>query len=826
MKNALPLYAAVVAAALAFSGPAALAQDAPAETASTPQNTGQNANQSTETIVTVADPVGLLEDQATDSLFGLSRSVLETPRSFSIVSDTTIERYDIEDIDDFITTTPGTFGGSFFGVPGAVSVRGSIGDNFFRGFRRAVNNGFFPNPIGASSHVEIVRGPAPAIYGPGRIGGYLNFYPKTARAAGLTAADGPSGTVSITGGSYSKKKASVELNVPFLLAGRETSFSTYAEIEDSKSFYRGRKPEHQLVQASFIHDFSETLTVEIGGQYHHTEGYFQTPGWNRLTQDLIDNGTYITGNDTDMQDLDGNGRLTPNEVDAAVGTFFGTSNIRTFIDFGFFGVPPAYGLDENVGTAQLNRRDVLITDQDVQNSETYLIYLDVTKEFNDGSVAKFEFFHDNLNAEIGQAIGFAAQHDLEVYEFRGSYQFDWQVSNDFSIDFYTQVDHRIYDSELRENFLSGYLVLDRIDLVNGPQGNDIFDTPFSDDPPGIGIGWDSNFDSKWENTGIAVVADAQFGGLSLLLNGRYDFYSARSIDTGNIQFDGSGNQLFRLNQNQFSWSASLSYSIDGMVVPYVTYADLSGIRQNSNGGVSPGTLRGGDMLDDSELIEAGVKFSLIEDTLIGSLAFYRQERTRTDVRGTPFTETGKGIEAEMRYLVTDNWVATGTFTLQEFKIGDPGACGDGGGEFIVVPPTHPVFGLSGVDGYGGIFAALNASCLPELQGGYKRRTIPDVTASLFVTYTSDEYDWGQFGATFGGTYVGKTGGKVANAIVLPDYVNFRLSLFAEFGRFSVIATIDNLFDEKYFQPLQGVYEEVAAIPGRGREFKITGKVRF
>ncbi|MFN3230893.1 MAG: TonB-dependent siderophore receptor [Alphaproteobacteria bacterium] len=821
MKNAFS-GRSVLALLVALSLPnMAAAQDDQAPAAET--------TSSTETITVIADPVGLLEDQATDSVFGLDRSVLETPRSFSIVSDTTIDRYGIQDIDDFITTTPGTFGGSFFGVPGAVSVRGSIGDNYFRGFKRAINNGFYPTPIGASSHVELVRGPAPAIYGGGRVGGFLNYYPKTARAAGLTAADGPSGSLEITGGSYSKKNAAVELNLPFLVGGRETSVSIYAEIEDSKSFYRNREPEHQLVQVAFNHDFSENFRIEFGGQYLHAEGYYQTPGWNRVTQDLIDNGTYITGRDTDLQDLDGNGRLTPNEIDAVVGTFFGTSNIRTLIDFGFFFLPDAYVLDEGVGTAQLDRRSVLLTEDDeLLDADSFAIYFDAEYTFNDGSVFSLQFFYDDLEAVAGQSTGFAAEHIADVFEVRGSYQFNIQGGNGFEIDVHAQVDHRRYDSELRENFLSGYLVIDRIDLVNGATGNDILDTPFTEEPGGINIPWDSNFDSSWNNTGIALVTDFQFGDLSLLLNGRYEHYNAKSIDTGATIFNPAlANTLFTSSQDSFSWSASLSYNINDMIIPYVTYADASSPLQNSNGGFQTGPVAADQLLADSELIEGGVKFSLLDGTLVGSLAYYWQQRTVLDAVGNPFTETGEGFEAEMRWVVTDNWGVTGALTLQEYKISDPGPCFGNGGEFVVIPPTHQdVPGLESFQGYGGIFAALNASCLPELAGGYERKVIPETVASLFVTYTSDEFDWGQFGATFGGTYVSKTGGKIRDAIVLPDYFNFRLSIFAEFGAFSLIATIDNLFDEKYFQPLQGVYEEVGVLPGRGREFRITGKVSF
>ena len=185
----------------------------------------------------------------------------------------------------------------------------------------------------------------------------------------------------------------------------------------------------------------------------------------------------------------------------------------------------------------------------------------------------------------------------------------------------------------------------------------------------------------------------------------------------------------------------------------------------------------------------------------------------------------------MRYLISENWTLTGAATNQEFTISSPGACFSGRGEFVVIPPTHPVVNVFGTpvtseEGYGGIFAALNASCLPELQAGYKRKVIPDTVLSAFGTFTSDETSWGMWGATFGGTYVSETGGKVTDAVVFPSYSVFRGALFADFGRFNITATVDNVFDENYFVPLQGVYEEVAALPGTGRAYLLTARVNF
>jgi iron complex outermembrane receptor protein len=74
--------------------------------------------------------------------------------------------------------------------------------------------------------------------------------------------------------------------------------------------------------------------------------------------------------------------------------------------------------------------------------------------------------------------------------------------------------------------------------------------------------------------------------------------------------------------------------------------------------------------------------------------------------------------------------------------------------------------------------------------------------------------------------VGETGGKIDGAVTLPHFMLAKAALFYEFRNVSLIANIDNLFDKRHFVPVQNVYEEVGALPGRGREFTLTLKARF
>lgn len=783
----------------------------------------------TAEIVVTADPAGLFKIRNSSTSSGITKPLIETPRSISVVGELTLDRYGIEDIDDFITTSPGTFSGSFFGVPGAVSIRGTKADNYFRGFRRTQNSGFYPTPVGSSSRVELVRGPTPAILGSGSMGGLMNIYPKTATLDEKSLAAGPEAIVGFTIGSYNKKVATFEFNNPFLLGGRKAGVSLFVELENSKDFVIGRRPKHELVQASFLHELPNDFEVEFGGMYLNTRGYYQNPGWNRVTQDLVDNGTYITGRDTDLQDTDGNGRLTPNEIDASVGRFFGLSNIRQFIDFG--GTAPAvagtaFDLDTGVGTTKLNRRQQFIsTDQEIQNAETFTGYFDLTKKF-DNSTLKAELFYDNSDARVFVTYGFAARAKATAFEARLTYHHKLDISDAVKLEFYTAASHRNYNALAQANYNGGFVVLDRRDLSVGAMPNDILDSPFSNEPGNIGIGWEINQKSRIKTTGIAGVLDLTlWDALSVNGSGRYDHYRAQSIDTGTVVFNpADNNTLFHSKEGSFSYAISVNYKTPFGLIPYFTHAKSSVPSTDEAGGAPASSVRNDSLLRDSKLTEFGVKFTALDNRLEGSVARYKQERVIRDPFGNFIGETGKGWEAEFRFLVSDNFTWTGAATIQDFTIGAPGACFSGQGEFVVIPPSR--LGVTGQQGYGGLFAALNASCLTELQAGYRRNVTPKEVYSTFVTYTSPELSFGTVGATLGTTYVSKTGGKITGAVVLPSYFNTRAAAFVDVGPVNLTLNIDNLFDEKYFTSLQGVYEEVGIMPNAGRTFRLTGKFRF
>lgn len=167
------------------------------------------------------------------SIFGFDKNLIETPRSASTISKEQIERFGITEIYDLVSQSPGVFTNSFFGVGGALDIRGTPGEVYFRGVRRLDNPGNYPTPIAASDRIDIVRGPASPIYGPSKTGGYMNFVPLSARAAGGKYLSTPEGELSYTTGSWARNVLTAQIRGPGKLGGQEFGYSLYGQ--DRKS---------------------------------------------------------------------------------------------------------------------------------------------------------------------------------------------------------------------------------------------------------------------------------------------------------------------------------------------------------------------------------------------------------------------------------------------------------------------------------------------------------------------------------------------------------------------------------------------------------------
>ena len=353
-------------------------------------------------VIVARDKAGLLEKQPSQTVFGIAKPLIETPRSASLVSDLTLERYGVLTLDGVTKVSPGTHTASFYGVPGALNIRGTLAENYFRGFKRVENRGTYSTPIGGASRIEILRGPPTPVYGAGKVGGLVNFIPKSARDEGRFLA-GPEGEITATFGSYNKKLVTGQFGAPVTLGKAEGGVWVYGEAEDSHSYYKGIYPRHQTLEVSSDFDLGDGWSTAFGGMVFHSTGDVQTPGWNRLTQDLIDNRTYITGRDTSLVDADHNGKLTPNEVG-----FYPYASALYIPYYGFPSTDAAHTLDTGVGTTKLDRRTVYISPVDFSKTNTQTFYFDLAKDLGGDRSIKLQLFHDRLENRRFVSYGYPA----------------------------------------------------------------------------------------------------------------------------------------------------------------------------------------------------------------------------------------------------------------------------------------------------------------------------------------------------------------------------------------------------------------------------------
>jgi iron complex outermembrane receptor protein len=815
-KQRLLLVGSSVLVLLAMST-AALAADPVAE---------QAADTVDEILVKARDKAGLLEKQPNNTVFGIDKPLLETPRSASFVSDVTLQRYGIESIDGLTAVSPGTYTASFYGVPGALNIRGTLAENYFRGFKRIENRGTYSTPIGAADQIQIVRGPPTPIYGSGKVGGMLNFIPKSGKNEGGYLSE-PVGEVTATYGSYNKKNLTAQYGMPVAFGPVTGGVYAYGEVEDSHSYYKGIYPRRQTGEISADFDLGNGWSTAFGGMKYHSDGDVQTPGWNRLTQDLIDNQTYTTGRDTSLVDSDGNGRLTLNEITGNNGAnpyYYDPRFQPLYIPYyNFYNTDAAHILDTGVGTVKLDPRTVYISPADFSKTDTNTFYFDLAKSLSPDSTIKAQFFYDDQENKRFVSYGYPAWFDSSVWEARVTYNF----ANDFmdgavTAKSFVGASYRDFSGRRRESYNSGVIALDRRDISFGATPTDVIDSPFSTETGAgvLGLAWENDNKSDWTQQGVFFTTDIMVGEkLNLVLGGRYDDYEVTSHDTGVLSYQVSGKQ--KASKGKGTYSASATYKLPAGMMPYITYAKASALEMSQAGDVAASLVADASdaWLSDSDLAEAGVKFQWLQGTLVGSLAGYRQNRTQlTGINGTPTGTRAKGVELEVRWLASENFSFTFSGNTQHTTVKGP----DTSFQYI---PAYTA-GVPGSQAFGGTYVVWSFAGLAGRGGDYDYTLIPKSVVSLYGAYTSDDYAWGKIGGTLGVTHVTKTSGTVQNAVTYPAYAVFNGSAYYEKGPYTVTANIDNLFDKLYFTPDADSYANLGALPSKGREWRVTLSRKF
>jgi iron complex outermembrane receptor protein len=757
------------------------------------------------------DLAGVVQKGSSSTLFGIDTPLVDTPRSVTAIDEKLLSRYNIKSVYDFTTVAAGTFTGSFFGVPGAIAIRGSMADNYFNGFQGIPNAANFPTPVDASSAVEIVRGPPSPVFGAGQVGGMLNFIPKSGRGDETKYVTRPTGDASITVGSYDQKEATANLALPVKWGTAEGGLALYGKLEDSDSFYRGMHPKSQVGQATYSTDIGSDFSFSVTYQYLHSDGYLKNIGWNRVTQELIDDQVYISGRPVEQIVAPGAEFITKTQFYAVTGgrpvQLYAPGIGLQVRPNDFTTLDPA-----TVGQVKLSPRTTFLDPEcDINEARAHTGYGSLAWSPSEGTQIKFESFINTLDSRNYQSYGFATVFDATVTEQRLTAKSKTQLG-DLELQGVAGLSYRHSKSHDLGSLNDFVLSEDRRDLSVGATPDDRFNDPFRSGPD---YPWATSTFTRISDVAGFVVGNATWRNLGITAGARLDNYDVRSVNRG---AEVTGIYTPRSdNTSPLSYNASVSYKLPLFTV-YATYAKAKSLQLTQGGSINPSLIPTGAYLGGSELKEAGIKSSQAGGRFYAAVDVYEQTRSYLSQPATGVATVSairsRGVEAEMRWLATDRLGLTLNGTYQRTKQ-LPTA---GSGVFVTYPSC--LTNVECTQGYGGyIYSLTNYLGLTD---GYYLRTVPKFSGAAFATY---DYK-GRWGLTGGVTYASGTGGFLPGAIKIPSYALVKAGAYAVAGPVRVDFNLDNLFDKLYFITNSDTDANANVLPGVGRTFHVKATYAF
>lgn len=222
------------------------------------------------------------------SVFGSDESVLDLPRAVTVVTPELMRRFALENLNDLGRLGAGTQPANYFGIPGTPYLRGVKAITFFNGMARAYQRNEVPVSFGSLEALDIVKGPAPSHLGPVPEGGYVNFIPKSPYF------DRARGSLSVTAGSNDYARAQLDYGSPLLVGAWPAAYRVSLTVQDAGSYWDNVGNDYVSVYGALKLRPREHLAISTGAEYYDFRSN-ENPGWNRVTQDLIDHGNYIIG---------------------------------------------------------------------------------------------------------------------------------------------------------------------------------------------------------------------------------------------------------------------------------------------------------------------------------------------------------------------------------------------------------------------------------------------------------------------------------------------------------------------------------------------------
>jgi hypothetical protein len=228
-------------------------------------------------------------------IFAGDRDALSVPRSLTQLSPEHFELLQVDDLRSLSRFGAGTQLINHYGVTGAPILRGAKGTALFNGMARAFNLNEMPLSFGSCESVDILKGPTPAHLSPTHVGGVVNLVPKSPYF------DRSRGKVSLSVGSHDHYRSQLDYGGPMLIGDKPSAYRVSVTLNREGSDYDRLRNDYESLYFSMKHELSQGRMLFGGFEYFHYKSS-ENAGWNRPTQELIDQGQYVIGEPVNVVD--------------------------------------------------------------------------------------------------------------------------------------------------------------------------------------------------------------------------------------------------------------------------------------------------------------------------------------------------------------------------------------------------------------------------------------------------------------------------------------------------------------------------------------------
>lgn len=241
-----------------------------------------------------------LPERPVSALYGFDTPYQDVPRSIAQITPEQFANDVIQSVDDFALYSPSTslLTGQATNA-GTPYFRGSQGDLYQNGVRlltRGTNNR--PFTLNPYEQADLVAGPAPVVFGPSaRSAGYVNYVTKQPYF------DQTRATLTVDTGAWyggdagTKPEESAQLDIGGPIVSNTLAYRLSYEADTNDSYYENTRDRYENLFGALGWRPNSTTALDFNVEYGHYD-WIVNNGQNRVTNQLIRNGTYLAGPST------------------------------------------------------------------------------------------------------------------------------------------------------------------------------------------------------------------------------------------------------------------------------------------------------------------------------------------------------------------------------------------------------------------------------------------------------------------------------------------------------------------------------------------------